>query len=145
MKSGWWTSAWREVQRKDAEVRNESLRVPFLCVSLRLCAKAGLASVAAWPRCGSASSTNGSGPPFRYSFQPCVLPRGSLTWPCMSSKELVLELVRKLPEEASMLDIAHEIEFVAGIREAMDEFDRGESITAEELLSEIPKWARNTR
>ena len=53
--------------------------------------------------------------------------------------------MRKLPEEASMLDIAHEIEFVAGIREAMDEFDRGESITAEELLSEIPKWARNTR
>ena len=63
----------------------------------------------------------------------------------MSSKELVLELVRKLPEEASMLDIAHEIEFVAGIREAMGEFDRGESISAEELLREIPKWARNTR
>ena len=63
----------------------------------------------------------------------------------MSSKELVLELVRKLPDEASMLDIAHEIEFVAGIREAMGEFDRGESITAEQLLREIPEWARNTR
>jgi hypothetical protein len=63
----------------------------------------------------------------------------------MSSKELVLELVRKLPDEASMLDIAQEIEFVAGVREAMGEFDRGDSITAEELLREIPKWARNTR
>jgi len=61
------------------------------------------------------------------------------------SRELVLELVRKLPDEASMLDVAHEIESVAGIREAIGEFDRGESINAEELLREIPKWARNTR
>jgi hypothetical protein len=63
----------------------------------------------------------------------------------MSSKELVLELVRRLPDEASMLDIAHDIEFVAGVREAMAEFDRGESITAEQLLKEIPEWARNKR
>ena len=63
----------------------------------------------------------------------------------MSSKELVLELVRRLPDEASMLDIAREIEFVAGVREAMAEFDRGESLTAEELLREIPQWARNSK
>ncbi len=59
----------------------------------------------------------------------------------MSSKELVLDLVRRLPDEASLLDIAREIEFVAGIREAMTEFDRGESLSAEDLIREIPKWA----
>jgi hypothetical protein len=58
---------------------------------------------------------------------------------------MVLELVKKLPDEASLLDIAREIEFVAGIREAMNEFDRGESITAEKLMSEIPKWAGTTK
>jgi hypothetical protein len=64
----------------------------------------------------------------------------------MSSKEIVLELVRRLPDEASMADIAREIEFVAGVREGMAEFDRGEStITAEQLLKEIPKWAGTTR
>ena len=63
----------------------------------------------------------------------------------MSSKDLVLALVKKLPDEASMLDIAREIEFVAGIREAMGEFDRGEVLTAEELLKEIPKWAGITK
>ena len=63
----------------------------------------------------------------------------------MSNKELVLELMRRLPDEASLLDIAREIEFVAGIWDAMDEFDRGESITAEQLLSEIPKWAGTTK
>jgi hypothetical protein len=63
----------------------------------------------------------------------------------VSSKELVLELVRKLPDEASMLDIAREIEFAAGVREAMSEFDQGEGIEAEELLREIPKWAGSTK
>jgi hypothetical protein len=62
----------------------------------------------------------------------------------MSSKELALDIVRRLPDEASLMDIAREIEFVAGIREAMDEFDRGESITAEELFREIPQWAGST-
>ena len=64
----------------------------------------------------------------------------------MSSKEIVLELVRRLPDEASMADIAREIEFVAGVREAMSEFDRGEgTVSAEQLLKEIPKWAGTTR
>ncbi len=62
----------------------------------------------------------------------------------MSSKELAVEIVRRLPEEASLLDIAREIEFVAGIREAIQEFDRGESLTAEDLLREIPQWAGTT-
>jgi hypothetical protein len=63
----------------------------------------------------------------------------------MSSKEAVVELVRRLPDEVSMLDIAREIEFVAGIREAMLEFDRGESISAEQLFKEIPQWARGSK
>jgi len=57
----------------------------------------------------------------------------------------VLELVRKLPDEASMLDIAREIEFVAGVREAMSEFDHGGGIEAEQLLKEIPQWAGTTK
>lgn len=63
----------------------------------------------------------------------------------MSSKDLVLDLMQRLPDEVSLLDIAREIEFIAGIREAMSEFDAGESITAEQLLTEIPQWAGNTR
>jgi hypothetical protein len=63
----------------------------------------------------------------------------------MSSKESVLELIRKLPDDSSMLEIAREIEFVAGIREAVNEFERGERMTADELLTEIPKWARNSK
>lgn len=59
----------------------------------------------------------------------------------MSSKDLAVEIVRRLPEEASLMEIAREIEFVAGIHEAIDQFDHGDTLTAEDLLREIPQWA----
>ena len=37
----------------------------------------------------------------------------------MSSKDLVIEFVRRLPDEASILEIAREIEFVADVQEAI--------------------------
>jgi len=54
-------------------------------------------------------------------------------------------LIQRLPEEVSLGDIAREIEFVAGIREAISQFDAGESISAEQLLAEIPQWAGTTK
>jgi hypothetical protein len=63
----------------------------------------------------------------------------------VSTKDIVIDLVRQLPEEASMREMASEIEFVAGIRESMDEFDRGDSVSAEELLRDIPQWAKNSK
>jgi hypothetical protein len=63
----------------------------------------------------------------------------------MSSKQMVMDLVQKLPDEASLMDIAREIEFIAGVREGIAEFDRGASISADELLREIPTWAKNTK
>jgi hypothetical protein len=62
----------------------------------------------------------------------------------VSSKDLVTELMRRLPDEVSLVDIAREIEFVAGIREGISEFDSGKIASAEQLLSEVPQWARNT-
>jgi len=63
----------------------------------------------------------------------------------MSSKEIAIELIRKLPDEASLSDIAQELEFVAGIREGAAELDRGESLTAEELFRRVPKWAKASK
>ena len=51
----------------------------------------------------------------------------------MSSKDIVQELLKKLPDEASLNDIAQEIEFVAGIREGIAELDRGQFLSAEQL------------
>ena len=58
----------------------------------------------------------------------------------MSNKEIVRGLLERLPEEASLSDIAQEIEFVAGIREGLAELDRGEQVTAESLRERIREW-----
>jgi hypothetical protein len=63
----------------------------------------------------------------------------------MSSKEVAIEVIKKLPDEASLLEIAQELEFVAGIREGAAELDRGESLSAEDLLKRIPGWAKATK
>ena len=38
------------------------------------------------------------------------------------------------------MDIAQEIELVAGIREATEELDRGEGLTAQEVRKQISKY-----
>ena len=58
----------------------------------------------------------------------------------MSGKQIVRELLEKLPEEASLTDIVEEIEFVAGIREGAAELDRGQSLTAEQLRERLRSW-----
>ena len=58
----------------------------------------------------------------------------------MSSKEIVKELLEKLPEEASLTDIAQEIEFIAGIREGKEELDRGEGLSAGQLRERLRSW-----
>ena len=58
----------------------------------------------------------------------------------MSNKEIVRDLLQKLPEESSLLEIAQEIEFVAGIREGIAQLDRGESLTADELRERLSAW-----
>ena len=58
----------------------------------------------------------------------------------MSNKQIVEDLMHRLPEDASLHDIAREIEFVAGVREGLAELDRGERIPIEEVERELPSW-----
>jgi predicted transcriptional regulator len=58
----------------------------------------------------------------------------------MSNRELVIDLVSKLPEDASMEDILEEIRFVAGVKEAIAESDRGEVVSIEEARRQIRLW-----
>ena len=58
----------------------------------------------------------------------------------MSNKELVADLVQRLPDDASLLEIAREIEFVAGVREGFAQLDRGEGVPLEEVEKQLPSW-----
>ncbi|MEY4388108.1 MAG: hypothetical protein RLY20_3391 [Verrucomicrobiota bacterium] len=58
----------------------------------------------------------------------------------MSDKELVADLVKRLPDNSTLHDIAREIEFVAGVREGFAELDRGEGVALEEVAQQLPQW-----
>ena len=58
----------------------------------------------------------------------------------MSDKELVINLIRELPESTSLADIAKDVEFLAAIREAEAEADRGQVVAHEDLKRESATW-----
>ena len=60
--------------------------------------------------------------------------------PVMSNKEIVQDLLQRLPENTSLRDIVREIEFVDAVREGLAELDRGESIPIEDVEKEMPLW-----
>lgn len=58
----------------------------------------------------------------------------------MNSKQVVKDLLDRLPEEASLLDIARELEFLDGIRSGLAQADRGEFLSADELRAQVREW-----
>jgi hypothetical protein len=59
----------------------------------------------------------------------------------MSSRETVIELVGKLPENTSLAEIAREIELLAGIQEGRRQAHRREGIPAEDARKLVDAWA----
>lgn len=58
----------------------------------------------------------------------------------MSDKQIVEDLLQRIPEDASLRDIAREIEFIDAVREGLAELDRGERILIEDVERELPTW-----
>lgn len=58
----------------------------------------------------------------------------------MTTKQIAKEMIEKLPNDVSLQEIAQRIAFVAGIKQAEEELDRGEGIPFEEIEKEWPSW-----
>jgi predicted transcriptional regulator len=58
----------------------------------------------------------------------------------MSNKQIVEDLLQRIPDDASLQDIVREIEFVAAVRKGLDELDCGERIPIEDVERELPSW-----
>jgi predicted transcriptional regulator len=58
----------------------------------------------------------------------------------MTDKEIVQDLLRRIPDDASLQDIAQELEFIAAVRQGLTELDSGDSIPIEEIEHELPSW-----
>ena len=59
----------------------------------------------------------------------------------MSNKQLVSNLLDRLPEDVSLKDIAKEIEFIDGVREGLAQLDRGEGLPIEIVEKLISSWS----
>jgi predicted transcriptional regulator len=58
----------------------------------------------------------------------------------MTDKEIVQDLLRRVPDNASLQDIARELEFIAAVRQGLVELDNGQSFTIAEVEQELPSW-----
>lgn len=58
----------------------------------------------------------------------------------MINKQIVEGLLDRISEDASLHDIAREIEFIAAVRHGLNELDRGERIPIEEVERELRSW-----
>ncbi len=58
----------------------------------------------------------------------------------MTNKEIVHDLLRRLPDDTSLEDIARELEFIAAIRQGLAELDNGDTVTIEEVEKDLPSW-----
>jgi hypothetical protein len=61
----------------------------------------------------------------------------------MSTKQIVQNLLQRLPEDVSLHEIAREIEFIAGVREGFEAYEREGGISTEEAKSRVSSWAKS--
>src|SRR5207249_807610 len=66
---------------------------------------------------------------------------GRITDLPMPAKAIVLEAIRKLPEGSTFNEIRERIEFIAGVREGLEQIERGEVVPLAEAEKKIDKWA----
>ena len=58
----------------------------------------------------------------------------------MSDKQLVLDSIERLPEDASLDAIAERVEFLAAIRKGLGQIERGETIPHDEVKRQLAAW-----
>ena len=58
----------------------------------------------------------------------------------MSDKQIALESIQRLPENASLDAIAERLEFLAGVRKGLDQIERGETVSHEEVKRQLATW-----
>lgn len=58
----------------------------------------------------------------------------------MSDKQLVLDSIERLPDDASLDVIAERVEFLAAVRKGLDQIERGQTIPHDEVKRQLASW-----
>ena len=61
----------------------------------------------------------------------------------MTSKEIALKTIERLPEDASWEDIQERINFIAAIRKGLRELDEGKGVSHDKVKQEFAEWLTN--
>jgi predicted transcriptional regulator len=58
----------------------------------------------------------------------------------MSDKQLALDSIERLPEDASMDVIAEQMEFLAAIRKGLEQIKNGQTVPHDEVKRQLATW-----
>ena len=58
----------------------------------------------------------------------------------MSTKEILLQVAKKLPSDATLADAIYELEFRQAVEQGLASLDRGERVPLARVRKQIPKW-----
>jgi predicted transcriptional regulator len=58
----------------------------------------------------------------------------------MTQKQIALDAISELPDDASLTDIADRMDFLDAIQKGFDQIDRGEGIPHEEVKRQLASW-----
>jgi predicted transcriptional regulator len=58
----------------------------------------------------------------------------------MSDKQLALNTIERLPENASLDAIAKQIEFLAAIHKGLDQIENGQTVPHDEVKRQLATW-----
>lgn len=58
----------------------------------------------------------------------------------MSDKQLVLDSIERLPEDASLETIAERVEFLAAVRKGLAQIERDETVPHDEVKRQLATW-----
>jgi predicted transcriptional regulator len=61
----------------------------------------------------------------------------------MTSKEIAIKTIERLPEDASWEDIQERINFIAAVRKGLRELDEGKGVSHEKVRQEFAEWLTN--
>lgn len=60
----------------------------------------------------------------------------------LNDKQIVMDLLRRLPDDVTLCQIAQRLEFIAAVRQGLAEFDESkDSISIEQVERELTSWS----
>ena len=60
------------------------------------------------------------------------------------SKQKALRLIERLPDDASIEEIMYELYFRASVDRGLDDLDKGNTVSHEEVRRSVAKWLRSS-